>query len=105
MHATKICCICGTAFDVGQTRKRYRDAFDGEVEYDDQYPENDHCFNCAIEETKMFLQAGLEYEAERRLQLARNICRDLGLSTLCAKEGYATEYDTNRGIQACPICG
>lgn len=96
LNDVKICNVCGAHFSISQVREDYEKQFDGDVDYDTQYPENNLCFNCAIEETEAFLQAGMEWESERRLQLARNICRDLGLCTLCAKEGYAMEYDTDK---------
>lgn len=60
------CRVCGKEFDISKVRASYNKYYDGDVDYDEQYPENDYCYLCAITETDTYLDAGRDREYELR---------------------------------------
>lgn len=60
------CRVCGKEFDISEVEEAYNKYYDDEVDYDDQYPEYDYCYECAITETNTYLDAGIDRERELR---------------------------------------
>ena len=51
------CTMCGKKFDVSDTRNEYNAAFDGEIDYDEEYG-GEVCADCAISETESNINVG-----------------------------------------------
>ena len=54
------CLHCNKRFNVKDAREDFNSYYRGGMDYDDQYPENDICAKCAIEETDSNISAGNE---------------------------------------------
>ena len=53
------CAWCGKKFNVSDTREEYDNYFEG-LEYDDDYPDNNICLQCASTETSGNIGIGEE---------------------------------------------
>lgn len=58
------CRICGKGFNLDKTREKFEKKYNGEIEYDWNFPGGDYCYNCAVKETNANISRGEDYEFE-----------------------------------------
>lgn len=52
------CAWCGKKFNVSNAREEYNTAFEGDIDYDEQYEGGDICADCAIADTESNMSVG-----------------------------------------------
>ena len=52
------CIVCGNSFKLRDAREEYESRFNGELIYDEDYPDHDYCATCAIGESENLMNQG-----------------------------------------------
>jgi hypothetical protein len=54
------CVECEKTFEIDEARAEYNDEFDGDLDYDEYYPEGNFCGSCAETDSSSLIAQGNE---------------------------------------------